>query len=684
MLGRGTLPSGQRFETSWRLPLFLVLAAPFTALLALAIGAVTWLSWQKDRRIGEVAANALADPIIAAVSGEMQQYIRSAAQMADLLAASVFANGRDEAERLTRLPLVTRALEALPGVSSIYVGTGDGGFMQVRDLQRRPVEVEPREGARYSLRSILPRPGQPPLERMRFYDDALRPVDDEVVPFSGYDPLERPWYRPALAEDRVYLTAPYKFGTGYVGMTASRRNAQDGTVLGVDFHLSSIDALLTRLKPTAGTQIALLDADGRLLGASGGLPRSALLRPLTGFGNLPGAELAAAQAGPDVTDLDIGGQPWKGVSRPITLGDRTLQLAMALPVAELTQEIDKLRRQNQRVLLLVALLALTLTVATAAAASRRLRQLERGARRVQALDFSGGFPGRSRISEIDRLETTFRGMQETIRRLLEIGRALAEERDIERLSLRLLEETVGACRAVLGVLVLTGDEPGSLTATHAAGPNGAEPIPEAWQTLSGAAELAPIHEALARRRLVVAPHATALHDGPAAGQMVVLPFYGHGGEALGALCLALPGTAEIDPALLRFVEALCGFSAIAIDNARLVQQHRALLDGIIHIMASAIDARSAYTGGHCQRVPELTLALAEAAQHSPDPAFADYRLTAQQTDELRLAAWLHDCGKVTTPDWWSTRRRGWNASPTASTRSACASRFFGGMQRSRR
>lgn len=662
MLRRGTWSSGRRApaagsarpasETPWRLPLFLALAAPFTLLIALAIGAITLLNWRQDRLIGDVATTALADPIMAAVSGDMQHYITGAAQMADLLAASVFANGRDEAQRLTRLPLITRALEALPGLSSIYVGTGDGAFIQVRDLQRRPIEVEPREGARYSVRSILPRPDQPPLERMRFYDDALQLVGDEAVPYSGYDPRERPWYRPALAQDRVYLTSPYKFGTGYVGMTASRHNAQEGTVLGVDFHLSSIDALLTRLKPTQGTQIALLDSAGQLLGASGGLPLPALLRPLAGYGGLRGAELAAAQAGPDVTDLRIDGTPWKGVVRPITLGERTLQLAMALPAAELMQDIDKIRRQNQSVLLLVALLALALTVATAAAASRRLRQLERGARRVQALDFGGDLPGRSRITEIDRLETAFRGMQGTIRRLLEIGRTLANERDIESLSLRLLEEAGGACHAVLGVLVLTGAEPGSLTATHAAGPDGAEPLPEAWRSLSDSGETAPIREALERRQFVVAPPETALLQGClGARRLVVFPFYGQGGDPLGALCLALPGVAEIDPARLRFVQALCGFSAIAIDHARLAQQHRALLDSIIHVMASAIDARSAYTGAHCQRVPELTLALAEAAQHSPDPALAGYRLSSQQTDELMLAAWLHDCGKLTTPDW---------------------------------
>ena len=69
------------------------------------------------------------------------------------------------------------------------------------------------------------------------------------------------------------------------------------------------------------------------------------------------------------------------------------------------------------------------------------------------------------------------------------------------------------------------------------------------------------------------------------------------------------------------------------------------------LIAEAIDDKSPYTGGHCERVPELALMLAEKASASNDPAFRNFRLESdEQWREYRMAAWLHDCGKITTPE----------------------------------
>nr|CAI78729.1 hypothetical protein [uncultured Gammaproteobacteria bacterium] len=78
---------------------------------------------------------------------------------------------------------------------------------------------------------------------------------------------------------------------------------------------------------------------------------------------------------------------------------------------------------------------------------------------------------------------------------------------------------------------------------------------------------------------------------------------------------------------------------------------RALMDAFIELIAQAIDDKSAYTGGHCKRVPELAFMLAESASSSDLPAFKHFQLeTDEQWREFRIAAWLHDCGKITTPE----------------------------------
>ncbi len=99
------------------------------------------------------------------------------------------------------------------------------------------------------------------------------------------------------------------------------------------------------------------------------------------------------------------------------------------------------------------------------------------------------------------------------------------------------------------------------------------------------------------------------------------------------------------------IEALASQAAVALDNQQLLEAQKKLLDSFIELIASAIDAKSPYTGGHCQRVPELTKMLASAACDEKEGPFADFDLTEEEWYELHIAAWLHDCGKVTTPEY---------------------------------
>lgn len=80
-------------------------------------------------------------------------------------------------------------------------------------------------------------------------------------------------------------------------------------------------------------------------------------------------------------------------------------------------------------------------------------------------------------------------------------------------------------------------------------------------------------------------------------------------------------------------------------------QQRNLMDSFIQLIAQAIDEKSPYTASHCARVPELALMLAAQASESSAPPFKKFRLETQdQWREYQIAAWLHDCGKITTPE----------------------------------
>ena len=98
------------------------------------------------------------------------------------------------------------------------------------------------------------------------------------------------------------------------------------------------------------------------------------------------------------------------------------------------------------------------------------------------------------------------------------------------------------------------------------------------------------------------------------------------------------------------VEALSSQAAVAITNKNLIKDLEVLFESFIKLIASAIDAKSPYTGGHCSRVPEITMMRAESVNDINEGPFAGIQFTDKEMYELKIAAWLHDCGKVATPE----------------------------------
>lgn len=110
-------------------------------------------------------------------------------------------------------------------------------------------------------------------------------------------------------------------------------------------------------------------------------------------------------------------------------------------------------------------------------------------------------------------------------------------------------------------------------------------------------------------------------------------------------------TIGFDQVSHRFTEALASQAAIVLTKQHLIEDLETLFESLIHLIATAIDDKSPYTGGHCRRVPELTMMLAEAAHHTDSGYLKDFVMTDADRYELKIAGWLHDCGKITTPEY---------------------------------
>jgi HD-GYP domain-containing protein (c-di-GMP phosphodiesterase class II) len=138
--------------------------------------------------------------------------------------------------------------------------------------------------------------------------------------------------------------------------------------------------------------------------------------------------------------------------------------------------------------------------------------------------------------------------------------------------------------------------------------------------------------------------------------MLVIPMKNHENNIIGVLQLLnsqIPETGEVvafSKDYVDLVASLASQAAVALTNTQLIQDLKNLFYAFIKSIATAIDEKSPYTGGHINRVVDLTMMIAEEINKTDHGHFEDVFFNEDEIEELRLAAWMHDVGKITTPE----------------------------------
>ena len=292
-------------------------------------------------------------------------------------------------------------------------------------------------------------------------------------------------------------------------------------------------------------------------------------------------------------------------------------------------------------------------------ASRRiaapLEALANEAEAVRHFDFSDHPVIHSPVREIDQLGGAFDQMRDAVRRFLRINHRLATETDLEALQPWLLDKMVDIAGARAGVLYLVDAASEAMRVTAMDTSGGRASVVQDLPALAQDA----LPRLLADARATMRPasgHLSAadldtlgLDPAFAALGTLALPLRDRREQLLGMLLLFKEG--DIDEASASFIAALAASAATSLETQELLRGQKALMEATIRMMAGAIDAQSPYTGGHCERVPELTFMLARAACAAQDGPYAGFGLDAEEWEALHIGAWLHDCGKVTTPEY---------------------------------
>ncbi len=591
-----------------------------------------------------------------------------------LLALSPLIRAGDKAARIENLMQLTTALSEVPATAAIQVGYPNGDYFVVRPLrddQMRARFDAPGEAGFVVDDISVVAPDERRLYRS-FYDARLGLVHEDVPVSTDYDPRQRPWYQEAQVSP--VATQPYLFHfMRKVGTTVAVRTSEEGVVIASDVSLEQFSETIARHRATPSSEAVIMHSDGRVLAYP---DAEKLIRRVEGdaFGLAHIADLGSAvledfsthlDLTPRTLDFEHRGRRWVGsidqVARQSGLGMSILLLS---PVDELLSDAVAISRSALLTTLLIIALSIPVVWLVSTRIAGPMRRLAAEADAIRRFDFDSPLKTRSMISEVDALADAMRMMKQTINQFLSLISSLAGEKEFDSLLGSITRETMRVAQADAAVAYLVDDDETRLRAeavhTGAGVHDQSVTLPDIQ--LAGGHPLVDCLRDERSRLMVldesVDPAIAALcgAQGGQPGRLLAVPLRNRQGQPVGVLCLVFGALdeslqAEERQARIAFVNALSGFSAVSIESRHLMKMQAALLDAFIKLIAGAIDSKSPYTGGHCQRVPELARMLAEAACTNEEAPFADFDLDDEGWEALHIASWLHDCGKVTTPEY---------------------------------
>lgn len=668
----------------WRLP-FQVVAAIWIGLL-LCIVAVT-LSLESYRgalRLIRATAAESTRYVGESLSEKVGRVLRPAQNALDLLARSPLSDTGDVGMRLRELPDFLGLLTADTGFDAAFVGYANGEFLLIRPLRTEDdhVRYAAPKAAALLVQAIDRDAAGIGAGQYRFYAEDGTLLRARAESGYNFDPRLRPWYQAAREAGRTILTDPYVyFTTRTLGITMARPTTRGGAVIGVDMTLQAIAGELAPLRITPSTEIAVIDRFGRVIGYPDserlvvtnpdGSPRLAGIQEL----GVPALAQAALLTTSETrqAEVAIDGRGWQLLRTDIRgLDDQPLGVLIAVPDDELFAGARAMLGRQLIIAAIILVAALGLAFWASGLLARPLRELARKTKSIAAFDFTGDMKVQTRIAEIGRLGGALQSMQGTIRQFLVIGHALSAETDLRRLLARVLRETMKLVDGDGGAIYLlsadgkslepelalwgdrdladSGQEPAAIALTGAQVPDEIDRALREGEVVMLRRHLDPGHLAalgLSRLSDLLASNRSGL---------IVAPLMDRQSQPLGVLLLLRRVAADdsVRPMGARqreFIRAVSGSAGVAIENKLLLDAQKDLMNALIRLIAGAIDSKSPYTGGHCQRVPVLTRMLAEAACADAAGPFRDFHLSEQEWEAVDIGAWLHDCGKVTTPEY---------------------------------
>lgn len=553
--------------------------------------------------------------------------------------------GNDETDFEWLAPIATTLIKN-PYITSLYTANQAGKSVFIYRITEDTRKVETSLPANAIFTVNFNQVGG--LQRRVFLDRDLQVLISEYYDNDSYDPRKRSWFKEAEANGRISVSKPYLFfPSQHLGITFSRRSYDGSSVVAADFDYKSLSRVTHDMAYSDQAKTFLLTPEKGVIASNFGMDEaysldksdSEVINALDDLESLAPFETA-------MQSIIYNGQLSRLLITPISVGDKhVIYLVNLLKEQDFLATSTYLRSHfNVKNMLFLTLFFFVVSVLSTRRIAKPLIYLNKSLVNIQTFKYRRKEYRPSNIAEIDQLNETMLLMESVLVDFFNNLYHVARSSKPEELSASIVEQTEVILSASSCQLFINNRS--NRQEFHLAANSGATPEFELQTFACHNNDVFDKHV-----HKLSEQDAKIMFSGGSCKNGFIIPLMNRKEENIGVLVIGFEG--KVDKTVydrIRLVRNFIGFNEIVLEHLEKEQEQRELFHSFVMMTATALDTKSPYTGGHCQRVPEITKLIATAAE-SDTERFADFSLTSKSWEELLIAAWLHDCGKVTTPDY---------------------------------
>lgn len=568
--------------------------------------------------------------------------------MLDTLAHSGFTEKEFNEQSSQWLDMMYMLLSKNKHIASFYIGNNDGNSYLIRSLHRESDKL--RYGVPDPTVLMLEMNLNNGQQRSIYFDQQMRRIGSRRSSSNYYDPRTRDWFKNAKGDMDIHMVEPYAFYfSRRIGITYSRMLKNKQGVIAVDFTLGSLTDIIQDLEYSENSKVLLLTASKRIISSN------QELELINGEKLFTAEELEIAEFLPDFNDIKIEetlfstifwqDQNWELVVTPLEISSLdVLYLVNFVAYEDLLYSSGILRNELIVISLFTVFISFLIILAMTDKIAKPLTYLTKSVENIQRFSFKRKEYRKSNIDDINALNEAMNSMENVLVDFFQNLRDIARSTESEQLSTSMVTQAKAMLACDICQLFVNSPADRDVFSMTANSDSVAPFNLQALHAHNKAILSDSIYELNSKDSNLVFLNSEC-------NSGFIIPLLNRANVHVGALVIGFNNTiSRYSCERIHFVREFLAFNEIVLEQLEQEQGQRALFHSFVEMMATSVDIKSPYTGAHCQRVPKITKMIARAAEQDQSK-FSDFALTEEEWEELLTAAWLHDCGKVTTPDY---------------------------------